>query len=131
MKSTPQPTLPPPGSMPFIKTRDNALVYWTNDILWLILASGEDTGGRWSIMEELCPKGSGAPPHVHIWSDENFYVNEGEVTFLMDDEISKVAAGGFVVIPRNTVHGFRVDSEESRVLNSYTPASWATVYTQV
>lgn len=78
------------------------------------------------MMEELCPKDSGPPPHVHIWSDETFYVLEGEVTFLMDDEISKVAAGGFVVIPRNTVHGFRVDSEEARVLNSYTPASWET-----
>jgi quercetin dioxygenase-like cupin family protein len=126
MTSTPQPTLPPPGSIPFIKTRDNAPAYWDNDILWLILASGEDTGGRWSMMEELCPKGSGAPPHMHIWSDETFYVIEGEVTFLMNGEISKVAAGSFVVIPRNTVHGFRVDSEEARVLNSYTPASWET-----
>ena len=35
-----------------------------------------------------------------------------------------MVAGGFMVIPRNTVHGFRVDSEETRVLNSYTPASW-------
>ncbi|WGV26843.1 cupin domain-containing protein [Halotia branconii CENA392] len=78
------------------------------------------------MMEELCPKGSGAPPHVHIWSDETFYVLEGEVTFLMNDEMSQVAAGSFVVIPRNTVHGFRVDSEVARVLNSYMPASWET-----
>lgn len=126
MTSTPQPMLPPPGSTPFIKTRDNAPAHWGDDILWLILASGEDTGGRWSMMEELCPKGSGTPPHVHIWSDETFYVLEGEVTFLMNDEVSQVAAGSFVVIPRNTVHGFHVDSEAARILNNYTPASWET-----
>ncbi len=44
----------------------------------------------------------------------------------MNSEVSKVSAGGFVVIPRHTLHGFRVDSEETRVLNSYIPASWET-----
>lgn len=78
------------------------------------------------MIEELCPKDSDAPPHVHVWSDETFCVLEGEVPFLMNGEVSKVSAGGFVVIPRNTVHGFRVDSEEARVLKSYTPASWET-----
>ena len=78
------------------------------------------------MMEELCPKGSGAPPHRHIWSDETFYVIEGEISFLMDGAVSTVGAGAFVVIPRGTVHGFRVDSATARILNQYTPASWET-----
>ena len=126
MVTTPQPTLPTPGSTPFVKTRDDAPAYWSQDILWLILASGNDTGGRWSMMEELCPKGSGAPPHRHIWSDETFYVIEGEISVLMDGEVSTVGAGAFVVVPRGTVHGFRVDSTSARILNQYTPASWET-----
>lgn len=44
----------------------------------------------------------------------------------MNGEVSQVSAGSFVVIPRNTVHGFRVDSEAARVLNSYIAASWET-----
>jgi uncharacterized cupin superfamily protein len=78
------------------------------------------------MMEEVCPKGSGAPPHIHVWSDETFYVIDGEITFLMNDEQKTVTAGSFVIIPRGTVHGFRVDSDSARILNQYTPASWET-----
>jgi len=126
MSATPQPVLPAPGSTPFVKTRDEAPAYWAEDILWIVLASGEDTGGRWSMLEEVCPTGSGAPPHVHEWSDETFYVIDGRITFLMDGQTIAVGAGAFVVVPRDTVHGFRVDSDQARILNSYTPASWET-----
>ena len=47
----------------------------------------------------------------------------GEITLLVDDEIKTARKGDFVVVPRNTRHAFRVDSETARFLNGYTPAS--------
>lgn len=119
----PAPDFPAvPGSIPFVHNVDTAPAYWWLDILWIILVKGEETGGRYSLMYEALPKGSGAPPHKHTWSDEHFYILEGDLTFLVADEIRKGRKGDFVFVPRNTRHAFRVDSETAAFLNGYTPA---------
>jgi len=110
-----------PGSAPFVHNVGEAPAYWWLDILWVILVKGEDTGGRYSLMYEALPVGSGAPPHKHAWSDEHFYILDGEITFLVGDEIKKGGKGDFVFVPRNTRHAFRVD-KEAAFLNGYTPA---------
>ena len=111
-----------PGSRPFVHNVDTAPAYWYVDILWVILASGADTGGRYSLMHQTLPKGSGAPPHKHTWSDEHFQILDGELTFLIGDDVIKGRAGDFVFVPRNTRHAFRVDSDTAVFLNGYTPA---------
>lgn len=87
-----------------------------------MLADAEDTGGRWSMMEQVMPRGAG-PPHKHLWSDETFYILYGTMTFLVTDEIRMAGTGAFVMIGRNMRHAFRVDSDTARILNGYTPAS--------
>lgn len=117
------PELPAvPGSIAFVHNVDDAPAYWWLDILWVVLVTGADTGGRYSLMHETLPKGSGAPPHKHTWSDEHFYLLEGEITFLVGEEIKVGRAGDFVFVPRNTRHAFRVDSDKAVFLNGYTPA---------
>lgn len=118
------PDLPAiPGSISFIHNVDTAPAYWWLDILWVILVKGEDTGGRYSLMYEALPKGSGAPPHKHTWSDEHFYITEGEISFLVGEEIKTGVKGDFLFVPRNTRHAFRVESETAVFLNGYTPSS--------
>ena len=123
--STKTPNTPPPmpGSELFIHNIDSAPAYWWLDDLWIVLADAKDTGGRFSMMEELLPKDSGPGPHKHTWSDETFYILHGEITVLIGDEIKTARPGDFLMVPRNTRHAFRVTSETARLLNSYTPAS--------
>jgi quercetin dioxygenase-like cupin family protein len=111
------------GSQPFIHHSDSAPAYWWLDGLWIVLAEAKHTGGRFSMMEELMPKGSGPGPHKHTWSDESYYMLDGEITFLVGDEVKTARTGDFVVVPRDTRHAFRVDTETARFLNGYTPAS--------
>jgi quercetin dioxygenase-like cupin family protein len=94
------------GSMPFIHNVDTAPAYWWLDILWVVLADGNDTGGRYSLMHETLPRGSGAPPRKHTWSDEHFYMLDGEVTFLVGEDMHTGRMGDFVFVPRNTRHAF-------------------------
>ena len=54
-----------PGSELFIHNVDSAPAYWWLDGLWIVLAEAKDTGGRFSMMEELMPRGSGPAPHKH------------------------------------------------------------------
>jgi quercetin dioxygenase-like cupin family protein len=114
---------PMPGSERFIHNIDSAPAYWQDDSLWIVLAEAKDTGGRFSMMLELLPKGAGPGPHKHTWSDETYQILDGEFTFLIGDEIMTGRTGDFILVPRNTRHAFRVDSETASFLNGYTPAS--------
>ena len=67
---------------PFKGHVDTAPAYWMAGILWSVLAEGRTTDGSYVLFEELCPKGAGAPPHLHIYTDEVFYVLDGEAEFL-------------------------------------------------
>jgi quercetin dioxygenase-like cupin family protein len=121
---TPNIPLPMSGSELFIHNIDSAPAYWWLDTLWIVLAEAKDTGSRCSMMEELAWKDSGPGPHKHTWSDETIYMLDGEITFLVGDDIKTARTGDFLMVPRNTRHAFRVTSETARFLNGYTPASF-------
>ena len=123
MENALAPLPPIAGSVPFVHGVDTGPAYWWQDILWVILASGDDTGGRHSLMYELMPQGSGPGPHKHTWSDETYYILSGEITFLVGDAQHTARKGDYVFVPRDTRHAFRVDSETAEILNGYTPAS--------
>ncbi len=55
---------------------------------------------------ELSGPGQGPPPHVHRHHDELFYVLEGRVGFLLEEEAVDAPAGTVVLVPRGTRHGF-------------------------
>ncbi len=61
--------VPITGSELFIHNIDSAPAYWWLDDLWIVLAESKDTGGRFSMMMELLPKGSGPGPHKHTRSE--------------------------------------------------------------
>jgi quercetin dioxygenase-like cupin family protein len=87
-------------------------------------------GGRIVIkagFEQLCITESvfdsarpGAGPHIHRQHVDSFYVVEGELAFLVDDEEHTVGPGACVCAPPNVVHGFRSTSR-ARFLNFHTP----------
>ena len=108
---------------PFELNYQQGKPYWMVDILWVVLAEEATTNGNFSLMWQLCPKGSGPGPHYHD-QDEGFFVNEGEITYLAAGEQLIAKTGSFVWIPRGTVHSFRVDSETATLLNFYTPAGF-------
>ncbi len=98
--------------------------YWGMGILWIMLATAEDTNGEYSCIEELIPCGPAAPPHIHEAADETFYIMEGEATFFVEDQLIKATAGSFVSIPRGTKHAFQIDSETVRLINTYVSAGF-------
>lgn len=60
-----------------------------------------------SVFESVVPPNPrGVPLHQHHRYDEAFYVIEGEMEFVVGDRTERVAAGGFVLVPRGTPHRF-------------------------
>ena len=60
-------------------------------------------------VEVAMPYGSTPPLHVQD-EDEAIYVQEGEVTFYIGDEIVRAEARHHVVVPRGVPHTYRVES---------------------
>ena len=115
---------------PYGLTIADAPAFWQVDLLWVLLASSDQTGGRYCLLWELCPQGSGPGPHTHE-QDEQFYVLDGALTFRAGNQTLQATAGSFLFIPRGTNHSFRVDSETATILNSYTPAGFERVITEL
>jgi len=66
----------------------------------------EDTGGRYSLIEDVTPAGAGTPLHVHHREDEGFYILEGDYLFEASGQRFEVHAGDFVFVPKDTPHRF-------------------------
>src|SRR5881392_2252811 len=63
--------------------------------------------------------------HVHREEDDSFYILEGEMTFVVDDETVLAPPGTFVLIPPGVEHGFRNDGTTPvRMLNIHAPAGF-------
>lgn len=95
---------------------------WYSGWLMTFLATGEDTQGRFALMEAVGRKGNVPPPHIHHREDETFYVLEGEMTASVGDRTIKAAPGTMVFLPRDVVHSFVIESEHLRMLILTTPA---------
>jgi hypothetical protein len=61
-----------------------------------VKASGADTLGQLNVMDFTYPPGLSVPTHVHDGEDEMFYLLEGELQGLSDDEEWSAVPGTFV-----------------------------------
>lgn len=113
-----------PASEPFLITREEAPSYWLVDSVWSVLASADTTGGALTVLDQMMPRRSGPPPHVHERLHEYFYLLDGEIRFQLGTEVRTATGGAMLSVPPNTVHAFAVVSETARVLNLYTPGGF-------
>jgi mannose-6-phosphate isomerase-like protein (cupin superfamily) len=71
------------------------------------------------------PRREGPEPHVHEDEDDSFYVLEGELTFLVEDEEVVAGPGTFVLVPPGVPHTFASRGEAvARFINVHAPAGF-------
>ena len=86
-------------------------------------ASGEDTGGAYSLTDSMVPPQGDPPPHIHHREDEAFRVLEGELEVLVGDNKFKAGAGSFVHLPKGVFHSYQnVGTGPARLLTLMVPA---------
>jgi quercetin dioxygenase-like cupin family protein len=89
---------------------------------YTILVTGEQTGGRYSLIDMLVPPGGGPPPHRHDF-EEMFTILEGEIDLTFRGGAHRAIAGSTVNIPANAPHAFKNKSDKpARLLCMCTPA---------
>jgi mannose-6-phosphate isomerase-like protein (cupin superfamily) len=87
-----------------------------------VKATTDDTGGAFALYETETPPAGGCPPHVQRYDDEALFVIQGRYAVLIGDRQVELGPGGYVFIPRGTVHAFtNPGSEPARMLVLVTP----------
>ena len=89
---------------------------------YTILVAGEDTAGRYTLIDMHVPPGGGPPPHRHDF-EEMFCVLDGEIELRFRGEKAVAQAGETVNVPANAPHVFTNASDRpARLLCLCSPA---------
>ncbi len=98
---------------------------------YTILLSGEDTAGRYSLIDMYVPPGGGPPPHRHDF-EESFTVLEGEIEATFRGEKVTVRTGQVIQIPANAPHQFRnISGQPARLLCICSPAGQEQMFREI
>jgi quercetin dioxygenase-like cupin family protein len=99
--------------------------------VYTILVTGDDTAGRYCLIDMLVPPGGGPPPHRHDF-EEMFTILQGEVEFTFRGQSSIAYAGDTLNIPANAPHFFRnVSQEPAHLLCLCSPAGQEKYFLEV
>jgi quercetin dioxygenase-like cupin family protein len=100
-------------------------LYWSRELLRRELATGEQTGERFSLTETAVEAGYASPYHVHHDDDEAIYVLEGMIDLYLGEEIHEGPAGAWFFMPRAIPHGYSVRKDgPARMLIFTAPAGF-------
>lgn len=109
----------------YLLKRDEGQAIWFAGALMVIKATGEQTEGRFALLDQLVPGHYAVPLHVHHHEDEAWYLLDGEATFFCGDEQFTAGPGSWVFLPRGMPHTFKVGPQGARLLTFTAPSSFA------
>ena len=98
---------------------------------YTILVRGEDTAGRYTLIDMHVPPNGGPPPHRHDF-EEMFTVLEGEVSATFRGETVVLRAGETINVPANAPHSFtNTSTAPARLLCLCSPSGQEEFFTLV
>ncbi len=98
---------------------------------YTVLLSGDDTNGRYCMIDMHIPPGGGPPPHRHDF-EESFTMLEGQIEATFRGEKLVVRAGETVSFPANAPHSFTNASRDTvRLLCLCAPAGQEEFFAQI
>jgi quercetin dioxygenase-like cupin family protein len=118
------PELTTPVTRSVISSPGTQAAIWFLGALSQVRLSGEQTGGAFSLVENLNRRGNGSPVHVHNQEDETLFVLDGELQVFVDEEEHTAGPGTVAVLPRRLRHAYVVTSATARFLTLHIPAGF-------
>ncbi len=98
---------------------------------YTVLLSGNDTNGRYCLIDMYIPPGGGPPPHRHDF-EESFILLTGEIEATFRGQKSVVKAGETLHIPADAPHAFTNASDQAvRLLCLCAPAGQEDFFAQI
>lgn len=112
---------------------DEGQLHWLGGISARTMVSGTANGGRFSVVEHrLRARELGAPLHRHSREDELSVVTDGEVGFLLGEQVVTAGPGALVRKPRDQWHTFfNAGDAEARLLEVISPAGFEAYFDEL
>jgi quercetin dioxygenase-like cupin family protein len=107
-----------------ISSPDFQEAIWFLGALEQVRLSGEQTGGAFSLAENLNRRGNGSPVHVHDQEDETLFILDGEMRVCVGEDEYTAGPGTVAVLPRRLRHAYVVTSATARFLTLHAPAGF-------
>jgi mannose-6-phosphate isomerase-like protein (cupin superfamily) len=99
--------------------------YWFYGDLVIVHVSGEESDGRFSLLEWLQPPGESTPLHTHMHSDQTMYVLDGELTVHFPGRTAVAGPGMCIHGPMGVPHAEHVTSPgPTRMVEVNAPAGF-------
>jgi quercetin dioxygenase-like cupin family protein len=100
--------------------------------VYRFLATGDETDGKYALIEALVPPGGGPPPHVHSREEEAFYILEGEITVSVGAERFVARPGTFANMPIGSQHSFKNETQKpAKMLITVAPAGLEKMFLEI
>ncbi len=129
----PLPTIPPDNperTLTLVQADTLSHIGLVGDT-YTITVTGEQTAGRFCVIDMHIPPGGGPPPHRHDF-EETFIVLEGEMEATFRGQKSIVRAGSTINIPANAPHQFHnASAKPVRMLCICSPAGQENFFREV
>jgi quercetin dioxygenase-like cupin family protein len=113
-----------PVTRSVISSPDTQAAIWFLGALSQVRLSGEQTGGAFSLRDNLARRGNASPVHVHDQEDETFFVLDGELRVVAGEDDYTAGPGTVAVLPRRLRHAYVVTSATARFLTLHIPAGF-------
>jgi quercetin dioxygenase-like cupin family protein len=94
--------------------------------------AGEQTGGRFAIVEHPIERGVIVEPHIHRNEDELSYVLEGTISARVGDQEVEAVKGSYVWKPRGVLHTFwNPGPAPARIMEVISPGGFERLFEQI
>jgi len=117
------------GLVPFVVEMGEGYKDISANMLVRRLASADQTGGEFGLIEMSGVRGISAGAHRHGNEAESFYMLEGEIRVFVEDLETVTRPGDFLYIPRGARHKFSIESSHARFLCLITPGGFEDFFT--
>ncbi|WP_327354722.1 cupin domain-containing protein [Streptomyces sp. NBC_01304] len=93
-----------------------------SSVMTLLADAGTDGSSITSYRSTFAKGAVGAPAHFHTKASEMFFVVDGSLQVLVDDEVKVLTSGDFLLVPPHTPHAFAAAPDATAdVLFVFTP----------
>jgi quercetin dioxygenase-like cupin family protein len=117
-----QPIAPVTGGV--ISSPDTQTAIWFLGVLSQVRLSGEQTGGAFSLTDNLARRGNASPVHVHDYEEETMVVLDGDLRVIVGEDEHPAGPGTVAVLPKGLRHAYVVTSATARFLTLHNPGGF-------
>ena len=99
--------------------------FWLLGDIITIKVTGDETGGRYTVLDIQVSPNNGPPLHKHSREEEGYYIVEGNFLFLYGDKEIKATKGMFLYAERGKFHTYKnISDTPGKLVVVVTPAGF-------